>query len=209
MLMRTKKWWSLHQKVNVQADIVKKFTSPKRPLFVKEVVGKNSEQVAPESRTKPGVFECALQSTHCFPSVETCFTSYAPVPTEMRCNWAKYPGNNPYSLSCECMKKLKELYDIGIESKNKKFSPERAQQVLLETDFIDRWDEKFDITIPKIKAFFSMKPSKMIETLQTNTIEAEAVEAAAAEIADAERENKAATLMDVEDIEDMHVEELS
>ena len=98
----------------------------------------------------------------------------------------KYPGNNPYSLPKECMHKLAELYEIGTTSKKKKVTAERAHQILIDNYFMDQWDAIVDITVPKIKAFFSLPRAKMKASVDTFCIDSDIVDEATQAIVDIE-----------------------
>ncbi len=139
-------------------------------------------------RTQPQPTELSLISKSCTPTPDC--VSY---------KWAGYPGNNPNKLSSPCLLKLKELYDIGKVNKKQKVGAERAHQILLDTVVVDRWDQKFIITVPKIKAFFQLTPKKMEDTLASHEIEDVDVNDAAVRLVEAERELSAMEMLDATD----------
>ena len=151
------------------------------------------------AKTKLVVCQNILQQANVSESTsESIFSSYAPTPENVRKNWAKYPENNPYSLPKECMLKLAQLYEIGRASKKKKVSAEWAHQIIIDNCFIDQWDAIVDITIAKIKAFFSLSPAKMKESIESFSIDSDIVDEATQAIVDIETRNEAASLSDIE-----------
>lgn len=80
--------------------------------------------------------------------------------------WAMYPGNSPYKMKCECLVKLKELYDIGKKSKKQKITSERAHKILMDTILSNDWEQQLVVTVPKIKSFFQKTPAKMSEAIE-------------------------------------------
>mmetsp|Transcript_4151 Transcript_4151/g.8033 ORF Transcript_4151/g.8033 Transcript_4151/m.8033 type:complete len:122 (-) Transcript_4151:72-437(-) len=116
----------------------------------------------------------------------------------MTYRWAEYPGNSQNKLSIEYLVKLKELYDIGKKNKKQKVSAERAHQILIDTILVDKWADQLDVTVPKIKAFFSMNPAKQKGTIEQLSIEPEALTEAVRELVEDERNAEALSLVDLE-----------
>ena len=80
------------------------------------------------------------------------------------------------------MMKLVELYQIGKANKKRKISANRAKEILNTTLISDRWYDQLIVTVPKIKAFFSMAPAKMQIALQKAELDQDDVDNAAAEL---------------------------
>ena len=112
--------------------------------------------------------------------------------------WAEYPGNDPHRLSKNCLEKLKELYDLGRNNKKRKVSAERAHQILVDTVLVGKWEEMLDVTVPKIKAFFAMTPSKQKSTIDQLSIDTEDVKVATEDLLENERNAEALSLVDVD-----------
>ena len=80
------------------------------------------------------------------------------------------------------MAKLVELYNIGKANKKHKVSADWAKEILNTMLIHARWDDQLIITVPKIKAFFSMAPSKiMVRAIELAEVEQVDVDQAAAE----------------------------
>ena len=90
---------------------------------------------------------------------------------------------------------LKELYDLGKNNKKHTVSAERAHDILSNSILADKWDEKLILTVPRIKAFFQLTPSKMIETLNTNEINNDDVKLVTLNIVRDERDANAVELI--------------
>ena len=116
--------------------------------------------------------------------------------------WATYLGNNPNKLPRSCLRKLKELYDIGKSNKKLKVNAERAHQILVDTLIFDRWDHQLDLTVPKIKAFFSLTGRKMDEAITALEIPFDDVDAVSRRLVECERHATALSLLD-EDCSEM------
>lgn len=190
---------SRHTKNALHAVVEKTFASEKPPIWVRENTEQHPKSFVPNIGTSKGkqIEAALLQAGIVRPSsASSMCISYTSIPNEIKMSWAKYPGNNPYSLSADCMKKLKELYDIGKTSKKRKVGAERAHQIVLQTTLVDKWNEKLTLTVPKIKAFFSLTPGKMEDALNKLAIEKSDVEAAEAKLIDIEREVEAYGLDD-------------
>eukprot|EP00957_Ditylum_brightwellii_P182894 13931293-Ditylum_brightwellii.AAC.1 len=76
----------------------------------------------------------------------------------------------------QCLLRLKDLYDIGKANKKLKYSAEKALDFLVSEIVFDEWDARIDVTVPKIKAFFSMSKKKMEEAIASRNIDSELVE---------------------------------
>lgn len=111
--------------------------------------------------------------------------------------WAQYPGSDPHRLTKNCLQKLKELYDVGRNNKKQKVSAERAHQILLDTILVGKWEEILDVTVPKIKAFFAMTPTKQRSTINQLSIDTEDVKVATEDLLENERNAEALSLVDV------------
>ena len=75
-----------------------------------------------------------------------------------------------------CLRRLKDLYDVGKANKKLKYTAEKALDVLLCEIVCDEWDARIDVTISKIKAFFSMSKKKMEDVIVSRIIDYELVE---------------------------------
>jgi len=93
-------------------------------------------------------------------------------------------------------KKLKELYDIGKNKKKLKVNAERAHQILVDTLIFDRWDHQLDLTVPKIKAFFSLTTRKMDEDISALEIPFEDIDTVSRRLVECERDITALSLLD-------------
>lgn len=62
-----------------------------------------------------------------------CVENVGQIPSTLTFNCANYPGNNPYKLNQDCLLKLRELYDVGKDSKKARFSADRAHIVIIES----------------------------------------------------------------------------
>ncbi|XP_040564364.1 uncharacterized protein [Lepeophtheirus salmonis] len=74
--------------------------------------------------------------------------------------WAKYPANVSEIMSHDVLCKLRMLYQYGRSDKNRKMSADRTRQIIIDEIITYRWDDRVVLTIPRIKAFFQMKPEK-------------------------------------------------
>lgn len=81
-------------------------------------------------------------------------------------SWAVYPGNTTDKMCQEVLCKLSQLYQVGHVDKKRKISPDRALHILIEELIYDDWAQQVVISVPRIKAFFSMTPEKQKVTLE-------------------------------------------
>ena len=174
-----------HKPSVLDGTVVQTFVSCKTPLFVPEPsrLDTASEVTVPQT-TKVEAYMNALESSGIIqlPASETMEypTSCQVCPVEP--GWAKYPGNSTNKIPQDCMAKLVELYNIGKANKKHKVSADRAKEILNTTLIHARWDDQLTITVPKIKAFFSMAPSKiMVRAIGLAEVEQVDVDQAAAE----------------------------
>ena len=65
---------------------------------------------------------------------------------------------------------LRELYNIVQNNKNNKVSAYREHEIILYTLLLNKWDQKLDFMIPKIKYFFQITPRIMDESINTSEI---------------------------------------
>ena len=56
--------------------------------------------------------------------------------------------------------KLSDLYQLGHVDKKRKISADRALRILIEELIYDDWEQQVVISVPRIKAFFSLSPAK-------------------------------------------------
>lgn len=78
----------------------------------------------------------------------------------------KISGEFDQQISHDCMMKLLELYNVGKANKKRKASANRAKEIRNTTLIHARWNHQLIITVPKIKAFFSMTPTKMLKAIE-------------------------------------------
>lgn len=98
----------------------------------------------------------------------------ATMPPCITLGWAKYPGNVGTRMNAKVMHKLHQLYIRGKEQKKRKVSADRALQIVRDEIIYADWNQQLDVTIPKIKAFFSMTPAKQTKLLEEALENAEA-----------------------------------
>ena len=85
------------------------------------------------------------------------------IPCNLKQGWARYPGNCSTRMSKDIALFLKNLYDQGVTDKKHRISAYKAHDIFLETIGMHDWKGQLSMTVAKIKAFFSMKPTKMKE----------------------------------------------
>lgn len=76
------------------------------------------------------------------------------IPEAIKLGWAKHPGNLGSRLSYKIMHKLNQLYILGKEQKRRKTSAKRALQIVVDEIVFNDWNERLNVTVPEIKAFF-------------------------------------------------------
>ena len=70
--------------------------------------------------------------------------------------------------------------------------------MLIKTVLNESWDEKLIVTVPRIKAFFSLTPTKMKETPSSRVVDNEQVLHETADIVAQARDEGAMDLLDIE-----------
>ena len=177
--------------------------SPKPALFVKE----SSDVVADNSNTetshKAGAIGVALTQSGIVSTSAGPLTSGPRVQaSRLNAQWSEYPGNNPNKLNKDCLVKLKELYDFGKINKKQKVNADRAHQILVDTILVGEWAAQLDLTVPKIKAFFSMTPTKQRSTIEQLSIDPADLQQAEEALVETERNTEALSLLDIDQEED-------
>ena len=76
---------------------------------------------------------------------------------------------------------------MGNVNKKQKVSSERAHKILLDTLMYNKWEQKFDVTVSKIKGFFSMTPQKQIDSIESSEIPLEYMDEALTTILNTEK----------------------
>lgn len=151
-----------YYKVNLMLNIEWSVASTKDALYCSNRPTRRNE--IPAQRTKKSkVYEDALISRGVIDINNSDILKYNrnhTLPTEMLHGWAKYPGNIGSRLSLEVMQKLNELFIRGKEQKKRKVSADRALQIVVDEVIFNDWDQRLKVTVPKIKAFFFIIPSK-------------------------------------------------
>ncbi len=74
-------------------------------------------------------------------------------------------------MKLETMKALIAWWMQGNKDKSAKVSAERARDLLVEGIIRGDWEEQLNLSIPKIKAFFSLTPKKMDEMSRATSSE--------------------------------------
>ena len=74
-------------------------------------------------------------------------------------------------------------------------SAERAHDVLMKIVLVESWDEKLIVTVQRIKAFFSLTPTKKKETLSSRVVDNEVVLKETVDIVAQERDEGAMDLL--------------
>ena len=188
-----------YKKKKLNTIVVEKYISPKPSLLVQEA------ETAPINSNltthKVDTIETALAQSGIVSASESSSLSVqalVPSPPSLNVRWAEYPGNDLHRLSKQCLEKLKELYDIGKNNKKRKVGAERAHQILIDTILLKNWDQQLDVTVPKIKAFFAMTPTKQKNTIDQLLIDTEDVKEATEDLLENERNAQALSLVDVD-----------
>ena len=104
--------------------------------------------------TCAGVYDCS--SSHLKESCELDVQT----PEVVLSDWETYPGNTTDKISTPVLHALRELYQLGASDNKRKVSADRALQILFDGILLDNWEEIMVVTVPHIKAFFSITPAK-------------------------------------------------
>lgn len=147
-------------KISVIAGTV----STKDPLFVRTESNSNATgSIAnPQHAHRHTAYQSALDAAGIAVTTTAAATDNTLV-TAPECllgGWAKQRGNTPHRLPAYVQMKLKEWYVIGMRDKKRKISAEQALQHLLENNLNGQWHDQMIVTVPKIKAYFSMSPAR-------------------------------------------------
>ena len=153
-----------YQRNHLNVSIEKEFTSEKPSLFINASTPKHMNAVDTNISSKAqtyvsaltcaGVYDCS--SSHLKESCELDVQT----PEVFLSDWATYPGNTTDKISKPVLHALRELYQLGASDKKRKVSADRALQILFDGILLDNWEEKMVVTVPRIKAFFSITPAK-------------------------------------------------
>jgi hypothetical protein len=159
--------------------VQQQYNSPKAPLFTSPCAGQDADPSAATellaSSSKAQAYRNALAlagiEQKVGDTVHDCESPIEPIPPQLQPGWAEYPGNTGQRLSASVMQKLNELYMLGNVNKKRKVSADRALQILLSEKISDDWMQQIDVTVPKIKAFFQMPPSKQVALIKKHSLE--------------------------------------
>lgn len=160
----------LHKKQCLQVEITMEFNSTKQVLFIPKE--SRSGNIRPEaSSSKTDTYREALNRCGMVENISREINEYSRmsyIPRECIHGWAMYPGNTGWKLSYYVLQKLNQLYLMGKDDKKRKVSADRALRIVLDEVVFDNWYEQLSVTVPKIKAFFSLsslKQSKLLEAM--------------------------------------------
>jgi hypothetical protein len=169
------------------------YISPKKARFRydnnvvngNEVVNGNDtdsgEDAGPKTKTKEAAVREALNNTgiefgtapHHAMDLET-----VPITGVFNNGWACYPKNQPQRpMKLETMKALIGWWMQGNKDKSAKVSAERARDLLVEGIIRGDWEEQLNLSIPKIKAFFSKNKTDMDKLMAQCKVLTEAADA--------------------------------
>ena len=70
--------------------------------------------------------------------------------------WAVYPGNTQEKMSDIVLAELRKMFVIGKIDKKRRVSAESAFQQVVDGVIFDNWDQQLVVSVPRIKAYFSM-----------------------------------------------------
>ena len=175
--------------------------SSKPALLIKDKHSSHVELHSAITCSKGKALQQALSAVGAFTHPNTTtgdIPSITSLPDILTIGWAKHPWNDPNRLPHHCILKLMELYNMGNQDKKNKVSAERSHQIIVQDILFDQWDLQLDVTIPKIKAFFSMTPARMSRTLQTAELVDDDVLNAEMELVQCENADESLLPMDVE-----------
>ena len=145
-----------------------RFTSSKLPLVLSVKSPKNPSPKAASISSKANTYVRALTNAGICDKISGMVIIATEIerPQFYSTAWAVYPGNTTEKLCEEVLEKLRLLYNRGNIDKKRKISADRALRILIDELIYDDWEQRVIISVPRIKAFFALTPSK-----QKNAIE--------------------------------------
>lgn len=157
------------KKILVCPPIASEFTSKKRPLVISINSPKKRRAKISTTTSKAETYIKALSNAGTGTGGNECGKSI--IDTEVDTTpfflqpWAVYPGNTTEKLCEEVLIKLQHLYELGNLDKKRKISADHALRILIDELIYDDWEQRVAISVPRIKAFFALKPSKQKESV--------------------------------------------
>ena len=153
------------------ATVEFEFTSSKSPLVLSVKSSHNRTQNSASISSKAQTYVRALTNAGIgdneFQNV--VIATEVDTPQFYSKPWAVYPGNTTEKLCEEVLAKLRFLYDIGNVDKKRKISADRALRILIDELIYDDWEQRVIISVPRIKAFFALTPSKQKDVLENTS----------------------------------------
>jgi len=166
-----------HVLQNISMPRLLMFQSPKKctiiPVLQATVAGGTTLLPTSESlknNPKAKVYADSLAAAGIVPeSVNICENIVVPCENfyDYCKGWAQYPGNSKEKMSKEVVKYLQQLYNIGVKCKARKVLPEQALQDVVRHIIGEDWAQQLVVTVPKIRAFYSLTPARQAALLRS------------------------------------------